>query len=86
LNCEQKEDKTDWKDAIKKESKNGKKRYGNSIFRERFVECDYSHVQGMDFNESIAPVLNDVSFRIMLITKFFWDMTSTVVDIETTFL
>jgi hypothetical protein len=41
---------------------------------------------GIDFSESFAPVLNDVSFRIMLIAKLVWNMTCTVVDIETGFL
>jgi hypothetical protein len=50
------------------------------------VACGYSQVPGIDFSESFAPVLNDVSFRIMLIAKLVWDMTSTVVDIETAFL
>jgi hypothetical protein len=50
------------------------------------VACGYSQVPGIDFSEIFAPVLNDVSFRIMLIAKLVWDMTSTVVDIETAFL
>jgi hypothetical protein len=50
------------------------------------VTCGYSQVPGIDFSESLAPVLSDVSFRIMLIAKLVWDMTSTVVDIETAFL
>jgi hypothetical protein len=58
----------------------------NGIFRARLVACGYSQVPGIDFSESFAPVLNDVSFRIMLIAKLVWDMTSTVVDIETAFL
>jgi hypothetical protein len=50
------------------------------------VACGYSQVPGIDFSESFAPVLNGVSFRIMLIAKLVWDMTSTVVNIETAFL
>jgi hypothetical protein len=50
------------------------------------VACGYSQVSKIDFNEIFAPILNDVSFRIMLIAKLVWDMTSTVVDIETAFL
>jgi hypothetical protein len=50
------------------------------------VACGYSEVPGIDFSESFAPVLNDVSFRIMLIAKLVWDMTSTVADIKTAFL
>jgi hypothetical protein len=55
----------------------------NGVFRARFVVCGYSQVPGVDFTESFAPVLNDVSFKLMLISKLVWDMTSTVVDIET---
>jgi hypothetical protein len=58
----------------------------NGVFRARLVACGYSQVPGIDFTESFAPVLNDVSFRLMLIAKLVWDMTSTVVDIETPFL
>jgi hypothetical protein len=50
------------------------------------VACGCSHVPGIYFIESFAPVLNDVSFRIMLIKKLVWDMTCSVVDIETAFL
>jgi hypothetical protein len=41
----------------------------NGIFRARLVACGYSQVSGIDFNESLTPVLNDISFRIMLIEK-----------------
>jgi hypothetical protein len=58
----------------------------NGIFRARFVACGYSQVPGIDFNESFAPVLNDVTFRIMLIAKLVWNITCTVVDIKTAFL
>jgi hypothetical protein len=58
----------------------------NGIFRAILVACGYSQVPGIDFSESFAPILNDVSFRIMLIAKLVWYMTSTVVDIETAFL
>jgi hypothetical protein len=50
------------------------------------VACGCSQVPGMDFSESFAPVLIDVSFRIMLFAKLVWDMTCSVVDIETAFL
>jgi hypothetical protein len=58
----------------------------NGVFRARLVACGCSQVPGVDFTESFAPVLYDVSFRLMLISKLVWDMTSTVVDIETAFL
>jgi hypothetical protein len=50
------------------------------------VACGYSQILGIYFSESFALFLNDVSFRIMLISKLVWDMTCLVVDIETAFL
>jgi hypothetical protein len=46
----------------------------NGVFRTRLVACDYSQISGVNFNESFAPVVNDVSFRIMLIAKLIWDL------------
>jgi hypothetical protein len=31
-------------------------------------------------------VINDVSFRIMLIAKLIWNLEASIVDVETTFL
>jgi hypothetical protein len=39
----------------------------NGIFHARLVAYGYSQVLGIDFNESFAPTLNDLRFRIMLI-------------------
>jgi hypothetical protein len=58
----------------------------NGIFRARLVACGFNQVSGIDFNEMFALFLNEVRFTIMLIAKFVWDKTYTVVDIETAFL
>jgi hypothetical protein len=50
------------------------------------VACGYSRFPGIDFGESFALVMNDLSFRIMLIAKLVWDMICSVVDIQTAFL
>jgi hypothetical protein len=50
------------------------------------VDCGYSRILGIDFNESFAPVINDVSFQIMLIAKLIWNLEGSIVDVETAFL
>jgi Reverse transcriptase (RNA-dependent DNA polymerase) len=45
----------------------------NGIFRARLVACGYSQIPGIDFNESVAPAINDVSFVIIFIEKIMWD-------------
>jgi Reverse transcriptase (RNA-dependent DNA polymerase) len=58
----------------------------NGVFHARLVACGNSQVPGVDFNKSLAPVINDVSLRILLVAKLVWDMKSTIIDIETAFL
>jgi hypothetical protein len=57
----------------------------NGTFRERLVACGYSRIPGIDFNESFAPVINDFSFRIMLIANLIWNLEASIVDLETAF-
>jgi hypothetical protein len=58
----------------------------NGIFRARLVACGYSQVPGVDFQESFAPVINDVIFRILLIMMLTWNLKGKIVDIKTAFL
>jgi Reverse transcriptase (RNA-dependent DNA polymerase) len=46
----------------------------NGVFIARLVACIYSQIPGIDFNESFAPVVNNVSFQIMLIAKLTWNL------------
>jgi Reverse transcriptase (RNA-dependent DNA polymerase) len=52
----------------------------------RFVACGYSQVPGVDFNESFAPVINDIRFCVMLIIKLIWGLHATIIDVKTAFL
>jgi hypothetical protein len=45
----------------------------NGTFRARLVACGYSQVPGVGFQESFAPVINDVTFRILLIMMLTWN-------------
>jgi hypothetical protein len=58
----------------------------NGIFHARLVACGYSQVPGVDFQESFAPVINDVTFRILLIMMLTWNLKGKIVDIKTAFL
>jgi hypothetical protein len=58
----------------------------NGIFRARLVACGYSQVPDIDFNESFAPVINNVSFRIKLVSKTIWELQASIIDVETAFL
>jgi hypothetical protein len=58
----------------------------NGVFRARLVACGYSQVPGVNFQECFAPVINDVTFRILLIMMLTWNLKGKIVDIETAFL
>jgi Reverse transcriptase (RNA-dependent DNA polymerase) len=58
----------------------------NGIFRAQLVACWCSQVPGIDFQESVAPIMNDVTLRIMLIIMLVWNLKGKVVDIETAVL
>jgi hypothetical protein len=50
----------------------------NWVFRARLVACGYSQIPGVGFNKSFAPVVNDVSFRIILSAKLLCDLQATL--------
>ena len=58
----------------------------NGTYRARLVACGYSQIAGVDFTENYSPVVNDISFRILLIIKILFGMSSRIVDVETAFL
>jgi Reverse transcriptase (RNA-dependent DNA polymerase) len=58
----------------------------NGVFRARLVACGYSQVPRVDFNESIAPIIYDLSFCAMLIVKLMEGLHATIIDVETPFL
>jgi len=58
----------------------------NGVFRARLVACGYSQVPGVDFTENYSPVVNDVTFRIMLVAMILWNLDAVLIDVETAFL
>jgi hypothetical protein len=58
----------------------------NWVFRARLLACCNSQIPGVNFNESFDPVVNDVSFGIILSAKLLWDLQASIVDVKTAFL
>ena len=58
----------------------------NRIYCARLVACGYSQIPGLDFQEHFAPVLSDVSYRLMLTLKMILKLKGKICDIETAFL
>ena len=57
----------------------------DGTYRARTVAKGFSQIPGVDFTENFAPVVNDVTFRIMLITKILFNLNAEQYDIETDF-
>jgi len=55
-------------------------------FRVGLVACGYSQIPGVDFTEIYAPVMHDVTMRIMIIAMSIWELDALVIDVETAFL
>jgi hypothetical protein len=43
-------------------------------------------VPGIDFTESYAPVINDSSYRIILIGMMLLNLKAKIIEVETAFL
>ena len=58
----------------------------NGTFRCRLVAKGFTQVGGLDFDHTFSPMINDITFRIMLIVKILWGLDSCLFDVETAFL
>jgi len=58
----------------------------NGVFCARLVACGYSQIPGVDFTENFAPVVNDVTWRILIVAMLVWKLDAIIIDIETAFL
>ncbi len=47
----------------------------NGVFRARLVACGYSQIPGINFTENYAPVISDVTYRIMLTAESVWTLS-----------
>jgi hypothetical protein len=62
------------------------KKKKNGVHRARLVALGYSQVPGIDFTENYAPVVNDITMRMLLVLKLLHNWKGEIIDVETAFL
>jgi hypothetical protein len=55
----------------------------NGIFRARLVACGYSQIPGVDFSENYSPVVNDITFGLLIEIMIIMNLSAKIVDVET---
>jgi hypothetical protein len=50
------------------------------------VACGYRQVPGLHFNDSIAPVVNDMTFIILLLFIFVRNFKAKIIEIKNVFV
>ena len=58
----------------------------NGVYWAHLVACGYSQVPGIDFSENYSPVVNDITFCILLLMVLPFGYSAKVVDVKTAFL
>ena len=58
----------------------------NGLYGGHLIACRYSQVPGVDFSENYSPVVNDITFHVLLLTVLHFCNLAKAVDIETAFL
>ncbi len=58
----------------------------DGIFCARLVAFGYCQIPGVDFTKNYAPVMNDMTWHILLVAMIVWGLDAIIVDMETTFL
>ena len=54
--------------------------------RARLCAIGYTQVAGIDFQDNFAPVINDVTFRLVMALMISNNWEADIVDVETAFL
>ena len=62
------------------------KKKKNGVYRARLVALGYHQIPVIDHEDNFAPVINETTFRIILIMLMKENLKAEIVDIETAFL
>ena len=58
----------------------------DGTYRSRLVAMGFSQIPGVYFTNSFAPVVSDVTLRILLILKMIFEWDTKIIDVEQAFL
>ena len=58
----------------------------NGVYCARLVAKGFSQIPGMDFTDNYSPVVNDVTFRVVVARMVIENLKGKVVDIDNAFL
>ena len=58
----------------------------NGVYHACLVACRYRQIPCVDFLDNYAPVINDVTYHLMLIYEMLNGYASKIIDFETAFL
>jgi len=58
----------------------------DGTFCARLVACGYSQIPGADFMENYAPVINNITWHILIVAHANWKLDAIISDVETVFL
>ena len=56
------------------------------MYHARFVAKGFSQIPGVDFTDNYSPVVNDVTFRVVVARMLIENLKGKVVDIDIAFL
>ena len=58
----------------------------NGIFSACLLDCGYNQISGVDYTANYAPVINDVTWRVLLIVMLLKKYDVKLIDIKVAFL
>ena len=58
----------------------------NGVYHARLVAKGFSQIPGMDFTDNYSPMVNDVTFRVVVASMLIENLKGKVVDTDTAFL